>query len=552
MSDLANVPSAAVAELAEDVLQSAAKSDPGLATFLGDHRFDAELPDPSPSARDRRIAGVQRQLSDARRLAAGELGLAERVDVETLATRLSDELTQVRDIREPDWNPMLHNPGAALNALLTQDFAPLPERLRSIQGRLEATPAYLAAARGRLTDMPGVFVQTARMQLHGLRRLCETDLPQLAAGSALRDAVSDAAATAVAAVDVHLGWLADAQPAAREEVRLGEQAFAAKLGWTLDTELAPAELLSHAEHELDRVTEQILAAAGQFAGDARPDAATVRRVLDELGREVADDQTILTVCREALAEATAFVHDRELMSVPDEPITVIELPEIDRGIAVAYCRAPGPLETATLPTEFAVSPTPEDWSAERVQSFYREYNVHMLHNLAVHEAMPGHALQLLTARRTGTPVTRTWGNGAFIEGWAVYCEELMAEHGYRRDVSDRAAKAVQLQQLKMQLRTTINTILDIRYHCADLSEAEAMALMTGAGYQEDGEAAGKWRRVQLSSTQLCEYFTGYLEVRSLAADLRQARPGATQSALHDELLSHGSPSARALRLLLGL
>lgn len=551
MSDVANVPSAAVAALAEDVLESAAESDPGLATILGDHRFDARLPDPSPSARDRRISEVQRQLGDAQRLAAGELGLADRVDVETLSTRLSDELTEMRDIREPDWDPILHNPGAALNALLTQDFAPPPQRLESIRGRLEATPAYLAAARGRLSDMPGVFVQTAALQLRGLRRLCETDLPQFAAGSALSDAVTDAATAAVAAVDLHLEWLA-AQPVAREEVRLGEQAFGAKLRWTLDTELAPAELLGHAERELERVTEEILDAAGQFAGVGTPDAATVRGVLDELGREVADDQTILTVCRDALAEATAFVRDRELMSVPDEPITVIELPEIDRGIAVTYCRAPGPLETATLPTEFAVSPTPEDWSAERVQSFYREYNVHMLHNLAVHEAMPGHALQLLTARHSGTPVTRTWGNGAFIEGWAVYCEEMMAERGYRSAISERAASALRLQQLKMQLRTTINTILDIRYHCADLSEAEAMALMTGAGYQEDGEAAGKWRRVQLSSTQLCEYFTGYLEVRSLAADLRMARPGATDKALHDELLSHGSPSARALRQLLGL
>ncbi len=551
MSDAGNVPSAAVTALAEEVLAGTVAFDPGQATFLGEHRVDHLLPDPSAAARDRRVAQLADQLATARDLLHHELGVSDHVDVEILACRLSDELVQLRDLREPDWNPMLHNPGAALNALLTHDFAPLPQRLDSIRSRLEATPAFLAAARARLTDMPGVFVQTAQLQMRGLHNLCERDIPQLAAGTPASQAVTEAATTAAAAVEEHLRWLADA-PARRAEVRLGERQFATKLRWTLDTELAPQELLRHAEDELTRVSAEIVDAAGQFADVAAPTGETVRAVLDELARDVADDQTILAVCREAVDEATNFVRERDLVSIPDEPISVIELPEVDRGIAVAYCRAPGPLEAAILPTEFAVSPTPEDWSAERVASFYREYNVHMLHNLAVHEAMPGHALQLLTARRTGTPVARTWGNGAFIEGWAVYCEELMAAHGYRSGVSARAAGAVRMQQLKMQLRTTINTILDIRYHCDNLSETAAMALMTGAGYQEDGEAAGKWRRVQLSSTQLCEYFTGYLEVRSLARDLRAARPGVSQRAVHDELLSHGSASARALRRLLGL
>jgi uncharacterized protein (DUF885 family) len=242
------------------------------------------------------------------------------------------------------------------------------------------------------------------------------------------------------------------------------------------------------------------------------------------------------------------------VTVHDDPIAIVDMPEIDRGVAVAYCRPNGPLEATSLPTEFAVSPTPADWSAAQVASFYREYNAHMLQNLTVHEAMPGHALQLMHANRYRgrTPVRAVWWSGTFVEGWAVYSEELMAERGYRTEVSPRAAAAVRMQQLKMQLRTTINAILDIRYHCDDLDEAGAMSLMMRQGFQEQGEAAGKWRRVQLSSTQLCTYFVGWTEVRTLADDLRRAHPGWSERRRHDTMLAHGSPPVRHIRRLLGL
>jgi uncharacterized protein (DUF885 family) len=168
--------------------------------------------------------------------------------------------------------------------------------------------------------------------------------------------------------------------------------------------------------------------------------------------------------------------------------------------------------------------------------------------------MPGHALQLMHANRhRGTGRVRAvLRSGSFIEGWAVYAEELMADRGYRSEVSERAAAALRMQQLKMQLRTTINAILDIRFHCDDLDEAEALDLMTGAGFQEAGEAVGKWRRVQLSSTQLCTYYVGYTEVRGLVEDLRVAHPAWSERQVHDALLAHGCPPVRHLRTLLGL
>jgi uncharacterized protein (DUF885 family) len=172
-----------------------------------------------------------------------------------------------------------------------------------------------------------------------------------------------------------------------------------------------------------------------------------------------------------------------------------------------------------------------------------------VHNLIVHEAMPGHYLQLQHSRRfagSATGVRAALRSGSFVEGWAVYAERLMATRGYPGAGDPRA---VRMQQLKMQLRMIINTILDARVHGHGLTQAEAMALMTGRGYQEEGEAAGKWRRALLTSAQLSTYYVGYTEVADLAAELTAAG-GAGERAVHDEMLAHGSPPASALRALL--
>jgi uncharacterized protein (DUF885 family) len=203
-----------------------------------------------------------------------------------------------------------------------------------------------------------------------------------------------------------------------------------------------------------------------------------------------------------------------------------------------------------VPTFVAVSPTPASWPADRVASFYREYNRHMVHNLVVHEAMPGHYLQLQHSRRfTGsdTAIRAALRSGSFTEGWAVYAERLMAEHGYPGEGDPRA---VRMQQLKMQLRTLINAILDASVHAHGMTEAEAMALMTGRGHQEEGEAAGKWRRALLTSAQLSTYYVGYTEISDLAADLKAAHPGRAEREIHDQMLAHGSPPVRLLRTLI--
>ncbi len=542
------------ARLAREYLDDRAERHPDAATGLGDHRFDARLADPSAQA----LADERRALDGwAARLAAldrGTLSAEHQVDAAMMADSIARRVFEIDELREHAWNPLLANPGRAIYQLLARDFAPLPDRLGSVAGRLAEVPGVLAEARRQLGRMPRVHLETAIGQFDGTIAMVTNEIDAaLEAAPQCAAQLAQVRPAALEALTGHRTWLS-AQLAEVEgdggfaDPRIGPERFARKLSLTLSATADADAILARAEADLDRVSEQITELAAQIAGAAGP--GVVRQVLDRLAGDVPADATILEFCRDALAAQTAFVAGHRMITVYDDPIQLIPMPEIDRGVAVAYCDSPGPLEPAPQPTFIAVSPTPADWAPERVASFYREYNRHMVHDLMVHEAMPGHYLQLQHSRRfTGsdTAIRAALRSGAFTEGWAVYAERVMAEQEYPGEGDPRA---VRMQQLKMQLRMTINAILDARIHAHGMTEAEAMALMADRGHQEEGEAAGKWRRAQLTSAQLSTYYVGYCEISDLAADLRAADPNLTDQQLHDRMLAHGSPPARLLRTLI--
>jgi uncharacterized protein (DUF885 family) len=541
-----------VHQLTGAVLGELLDRHPEWATVLGDHRYDDRLSDQSHQGQAEELAWATRRLADLDALDAAALDVADRVDVEILRTSLSSRAFELETLRETEWDPLVANPGTAVYTLLARDFAPLGDRLRSAAGRLTAVPERLEQSRAALGPMPRVHVETAIGQFTGTRTLLATELERaLGDEPALRREVEPARDAAVAALDAHIDWLRSRLEDADRDPRLGAETFARKLELTLDTASDAAAVLARAEADLERVEARIAETAARL--DDGPAEGQVRRVLDRLaGEGHVDDDTIVGLCERALADTTAFVRAHDLVTVHDDPVEIIVMPEIHRGVAVAYCDPPGPLETAPLPTYFAVSPTPAEWTPERVASFFREYNAHMLQNLTVHEAMPGHVLQLAHNARYSAPVPlrKALWSGSFVEGWAVYAEELMVEAGYRSD--EGLADALRMQQLKMQLRMIINAILDARVHAHGMTEHEAMRLMMERGHQEEGEAAGKWRRALLTSAQLSTYYVGYVEVADVARDLAAARPGLSVRERHDAMLAHGSPPPRHLRTLLAL
>jgi uncharacterized protein (DUF885 family) len=181
---------------------------------------------------------------------------------------------------------------------------------------------------------------------------------------------------------------------------------------------------------------------------------------------------------------------------------IIEMPEFQRGNSVAFLDPAPPLDT-TAASIYAISPPPQSWTPLRVDSFLSEYNRQMLRILTIHEAYPGHYVQLDYANRHPPLLRRVLGSGVYAEGWANYCEQMLLDQGY-----GDGDLALRMMQLKFFLRSVANALLDHRMHCTDLSDEDALKFLTEQAFQGEGEAKLKVIRAKLSSCQLSTYFVG--------------------------------------------
>jgi uncharacterized protein (DUF885 family) len=352
-------------------------------------------------------------------------------------------------------------------------------------------------------------------------------------------------------------WLqSDLLPRSDGDFRLGALKYRKKLRFALASDLPMEEIMKRAKADLEQTQTTIYETALPLYRKYFPNAddktladkhKVTAAVLGKLAEQHSDDATVVDYAKKIVTEATDFVKQHDLVAVPNVPLDVIAMPEFKRGVAIAYCDAPGPLDK-TGRTFFAVAPTPKDWSKERTESFFREYNNYMIRDLTVHEAMPGHFLQLARANEFHAPtlVRAIFQSGTFVEGWAVYCEQVMAEQGY-------GGPEVKMQQLKMRLRAICNAVLDQSIHAGNMSEQQAMDLMMKEGYQQEGEAVAKWKRARLTSAQLSTYFVGVTEHLDLRGRAK-AKAGASfdQKKYNDQVISYGSPPVKYVRELMGL
>jgi uncharacterized protein (DUF885 family) len=291
------------------------------------------------------------------------------------------------------------------------------------------------------------------------------------------------------------------------------------------------------------------------ASPDRPDAPTaeqqqaaIETALEKSYAQRPPRDQLMAKATATLAQTTDFVRAKGLVTMPDSPVKIITMPKFQQGFSVAYCDSPGALER-NLDTFYAISPIPDEWTDEQASSFLREYNNYMIQDLSIHEAMPGHYLQIAHSNQNPSVLRAVLSSGSFVEGWAVYAEGMMADANYMD--GDPLFK---LTVLKMRLRSVTNTLLDIGIQTEGMTRDQAMALMTKGAFQQEREAAGKWVRASLSSTQLLSYFVGYAEHMAMREEAK-AKQGAAfdLKAYNDAAISHGSPPARYVReLMFGL
>ncbi|MBD0372415.1 MAG: DUF885 domain-containing protein [Pyrinomonadaceae bacterium] len=546
--------------LAKRYIEKLLEMEPERATQLGDHRYDSRLNDYSLEGVRRSRSFTEEYLKELEAIPSSRLSRANSIDYRIMRSRLQYNLFQLDVLREYEWNPLRYNIGNAIYELLARDFAPLKVRLRSAKGRLVGVPAVVEAAKANLKNPPRIFTETAISQNKGTINLIRNELNNFASQEPeVKNELVVAQTSALEALEDYGRWLEkDLLPRSTGDFRLGEEKYRRKLAFALESDLTKEEILRRALADLKSTQDTMYKVALPLYKKYFPEVRDARKLSDKklviksvlarLAETRPTNETIVELARQDLKETTEFVRKQNIVTVPEEPVKIIVMPEFDRGVAVAYCRSAPPLEPQGE-TLYAISPTPKDWQPARVESFFREYNNYMVQNLTIHEAMPGHYLQLAHSNKFKAPtlVRAIFRSGTFAEGWGVYAEQVMAEAGY-------GGPEVRMQQLKMRLRTIINAIIDQKIHTAGMTEKEAKDLMMNEGFQEEGEAAGKWTRARLSSTQLSTYYVGVLEVNDIRRAYEASMKGQRidYKKLHDRMLSFGTPAPRYVREMMGL
>ena len=556
------------AAMSQQWLDGWLRLQPVLATQTGDHRHDTRVDDFSPAGRDAFVVFTRAMQAQLAGIDARALSNEYRIDASILRNQLAYDLWQMETYRAWAWDPQVYSQvaGSALYTLMARDFAPLPERMQSATARMEALPTLFAQMRANLDvpRVPAIHAQTVAKQHAGVMGLVESMLLPHAAQLQGADRTRfDTAVTALrTAATEHQRWLDTVLvPGAKGEFRIGAELYDQKLAFALNSPLSRADIRMRAEAQIrDTRREMYDIARGVLKGrrnapKALPDApseaqqqAVIEAALELAYAEKPPREGVVDLARSSTDEATAFVRAKNLVTVPDAPVQIILMPEFQRGVAVAYCDSPGPLDKQ-LDTFYAVSPIDPTWTKTQVDSYLREYNTRSIHELSIHEAMPGHYLQIWHSNQHPSTLRAVLSSGSFVEGWGMYAEKVMADAGYMD-----GDPLMQLIQRKWSLRATANAILDQAIHVDGMTRDDAMRLMTVTTFQQEREAAGKWVRAQLTSAQLPTYFVGYSEHLDLRREV-EAREGAAFDIkrYHDKVLSFGSPPVRyARQQVLGL
>ncbi len=523
---------------------------PVTATAQGYHRhngvlLDEELDDFSPAAINRALRFYRDWEQRIGRLDVAALDSEQQADLQIIRNAVDLALLDLQTIQAYRHNPTLYVEliGNALFEPFKLDYAPKTERFEHIIKRLQKIPRLLDQARSNLSDAAPVWIQVARDENAGNFRLIDQIL-RMHVPATLGAAYSAAAADALDALREFERFIERTLSQHPRSWQLGAQLYREKCGYELALGHGPERLLDWAEADLKATRDQMTQLAAP---------RSVQEALDRIARRHATPDRYLAQARLALQQATDFVRATGLVTLPAvSRLEVIETPEFMRGIYSVGGFDPAPALEPQLGAYYWVTPIPADWPRERVESKLREYNYFGLQHLTIHEAMPGHWVQADYANRIQPAQRRVlralYANAATVEGWAVYAQQMMVDQGYLDGDSDNALR---MTLLKQRLRSITNTILDIRLHTMDMTDQQAMDLMTHGAFQETQEAAAKLLRAKLSTCQLTSYYAGlrgWLEIRD---SYRQTHAGDySLSGFNERALGEGAVPLPALARLL--
>ena len=534
--------------------------EPEMAIAVGKFDSAARQSIPDAASRTQKLAFVDEWLEKFAKLDPARMSNKQRTDHALIVNELRSTRWNLTTRREFEWNPALHNIAAPIDMILNSEYAAKPQRLRTILRRLANAPAFYQAAEASIVNPTHEHTQLAIEQAPGTMVVL-ADLGKAAQESALTPAEKTQFAQRIAAAGTALmrytDFLTDldrkqqASKSART-FRIGRAMYETKFGYDIQASVSAEQMYQKALTAREQLLQRMDVLSDELwpktMGAAPKPADRTRKigmVIDRLSANHVAPKDFFPEIRRQIPLLSDWVVKNNLLTLdPQKPLVVRETPMYARGIAGASIDAPGPYRPQDR-TFYNVTPL-DGMTAQEADSYLREYNFWILQILNIHEAIPGHYAQLVYANKSPSLIKSLFGNGAMIEGWAVYGERMMLESGYGGNTPE-----MWLMYSKWNLRVVSNTILDYSVHVLGMNEAQAMDLLVRQAFQTRSEASEKWRRVQLSSVQLTSYFSGYSDIMELRERRKQALgPRFVLKDFHEEFLSHGSAPVRVISELM--
>ena len=562
------------ANLRQEYLDGLFLSKPHLATFMGDHRFDDRWPDCSPRGIELRERVLQQQKLRLASVDKGRLPVEEQIDAEILSDGIDLELLYLREIREWERDPRLQDTfpyydpreivATRVSDILHGDFAPTEVRLRNLDSLMKGLPELLQQVRRQLKNPARLYTEQAIADNRGRLELFQGEVAEFVraveVSASLRDGAEAARKSAVVALEGYQRFLEqDLLPRSSGDWRLGADLFRKKFPLALQTTVTPDALATKAKQAFQHARQELFTVAASLQGElfpgktvpgtgATPEAQSrlIRLVKDELSKDHPSAAGLVEAHRKNLDDFRRFIVEHDLIALPPaETLIVREMPPFKRGSSAAEYLAPGVLEHRDKwAATYFVDPIDPTWDAARVESILRGNNDYEVQLTAMHEAYPGHHTQFYMARQNLNPLRAVLWDTPFVEGWAVYGENLMTQLGYGGAKNAR----YRFFALRGDMIVATNALIDAQLHSGQMSEAEAVRFMVEEGFQEQAQAEKKLRRAMLDTTQLSQYFLGLDEIQQLEIEVK-ARVGARfrQREFNEKLTGHGSIAVKHLR-----
>ncbi|MBI1831893.1 MAG: DUF885 domain-containing protein [Planctomycetes bacterium] len=527
------------------------KLHPLFATRSGNHDYDDKLDDVSPKARKASIERARKTLAELpKKINYRALTRAGQIDFEIWQHELKKELWLAENTDRFANDPRVYNDYLAdsVYALLTQSTLPQPVNVRNAISRMAQIPKVIAAAKASIKNPPKVLTDVAIKQVHGAVSFYDGGIYELAGDDQANSDLKKACRALAPVLKEYQVFLeTEVLPRSKGEWRLGKDKFVQKFLLEIDAGVTADEVLKEAEAEANRVENEMYVIACQLwaptfpkktipVDDAKGRRETIRLVLEETSKEHGKTDDLIVDARAGVAKIKKFIQEKDILRLPaPDRCKIIEMPEFQRGYSIAYLNPAPPMDPKAA-SYYAISPPPSTWAPKRVKSFMEEYNRHILQILTIHEAYPGHYVQLEYANRHPSLVRKIFSSGIFAEGWAVYTEKVMLDEGY-----GNGDLKLRLHQLKWYLRTVCNAILDHKMHCTDISDEDAVLFLILRAFQSEAEAILKILRAKQSSCQLSTYFVGRMAFQRLRRGVQNELGERFElGRFHEAALDHGS------------